>query len=513
MGLTKVTYAMIDGSPASVLDFGASTTSTGIQNSAAIQAAVTSGAASIYIPAGVYQIASVINLTSANVSIFGEGTLQPIASFSDGSVLSIQDNDIEIAGISIDCSLIPTGTWVRGIWVSGPPAINNVIIDGVKVNNATFTGIQISSSTPNVIVHENIVVKNCIVKDSGWQGIEVGSSKNITIENNQVISSGWNALALWGACDIANVIGNYVTKENPPPIIYDGPGGYSGVEKGGLLYLSPNNKGINVIGNNLYDNQNADEDAIVVGEDGITEFDTVVISGNTVTLAGQFGIDAHSNFTVVGNTVNQAKVGIFIGRDLGGLLRNVVIANNNVKNCGYVAGAYGIQLTSNMGNANTMSEISITGNVVTDDRVVKLTDYGLGINLTDSTYTSITVSNNDFSKVGTKSIEVFGSPDSNNLFIYANRLKQSILIVTANNPKVYGFELIDFDPAAPLTLTNLVAGFLGQTINVTFLNANTTIDFSSNPNFYGNSGVDYTPAAFSTAIVIFHGDAWYWTFS
>ena len=61
MSLTKVFYSMIAGSPANVIDFGADPTGA-TSSSDAIQAAIDSGAAEIYVPQGNYSITSPIRI-------------------------------------------------------------------------------------------------------------------------------------------------------------------------------------------------------------------------------------------------------------------------------------------------------------------------------------------------------------------------------------------------------------------------------------------------------------------
>lgn len=85
MPLTKVTFAMIDGEVANILDYGASPSATTLQNTAAITAALATGR-SVYIPEGTYNVAPVTtpvsgsepNRTSAwvltdNQVVFGDG--------------------------------------------------------------------------------------------------------------------------------------------------------------------------------------------------------------------------------------------------------------------------------------------------------------------------------------------------------------------------------------------------------------------------------------------------------
>lgn len=72
MGLTKVTYAMIDGSPANVLDFGATGDGT-TDDTAAIQAALDS-AQTLYFPAGSYRVKATLDIDTLNRQfIYGDG--------------------------------------------------------------------------------------------------------------------------------------------------------------------------------------------------------------------------------------------------------------------------------------------------------------------------------------------------------------------------------------------------------------------------------------------------------
>jgi hypothetical protein len=80
MSLTKVSYSMITGAVANILDYGAvadynTTTGVGTNNAAAIQAAINSMSSSggaVFIPAGKYRIDSSLTIPFG-VSMFGEG--------------------------------------------------------------------------------------------------------------------------------------------------------------------------------------------------------------------------------------------------------------------------------------------------------------------------------------------------------------------------------------------------------------------------------------------------------
>lgn len=71
MSLTKVSYSMITGSPANILDFGANTIPGTTDMYPAFLAAYNSGASSIYIPQGNYKLSQTLKLDRA-VTIYGE---------------------------------------------------------------------------------------------------------------------------------------------------------------------------------------------------------------------------------------------------------------------------------------------------------------------------------------------------------------------------------------------------------------------------------------------------------
>ena len=67
MSLTKVSYSMITGAPANIMDYGASPTASASVNTAAIQQCINENQV-VYIPAGTYQINGPITINSATVS-------------------------------------------------------------------------------------------------------------------------------------------------------------------------------------------------------------------------------------------------------------------------------------------------------------------------------------------------------------------------------------------------------------------------------------------------------------
>lgn len=128
MSLTKVSYSMISGALANVLDFGASPSATAAVNTAAIQAAIDSGAKGVYIPAGDYAINDTIviankegfvlqgvgTLTSLSWTGVAGGTMMRMRGswFSVVKNLWLNCNGIADTSLNLPCFLTGTDTYV-----------------------------------------------------------------------------------------------------------------------------------------------------------------------------------------------------------------------------------------------------------------------------------------------------------------------------------------------------------------------------------------------------------------
>ncbi len=118
MALTKVSYSMIQGAVANVLDFGADKTGVA-DSSAAIAAALASGASDVYFPKGQYKTTSTVNRPNL-VRMFGDGAYA-------STIVAYHNN-----------SIIKTGSGVPGgVGALVGDAYNSMEDMGIK-NAATF---------------------------------------------------------------------------------------------------------------------------------------------------------------------------------------------------------------------------------------------------------------------------------------------------------------------------------------------------------------------------------------
>lgn len=132
MSLTKVSYSMILGASANVLDFGAA--GDGVTNdTVAIQAALNAGAGNVYFPQGTYSVAQ-LTVPNGVRFIYGPGVLKQ-----------------RTAGANV-------------LYLSG---VSDIIIDGIKILGVAGTNEGAAASSNNGIFCTggcyNVTVRNCRV--------------------------------------------------------------------------------------------------------------------------------------------------------------------------------------------------------------------------------------------------------------------------------------------------------------------------------------------------------------
>lgn len=193
MSLTKVSYSLINGAYANVLDFGASPSATAAVNAAAIQAAIDSGAKGVYVPAGDYQIDTTILIANkAGFVLQGEGMLTSLSwtGTAGGTMMTMRGswfstiknlwlncNSLADTSLNMPCYLSGTDTYVSTMNSFEHCRFGNtrvgtgtgvVIGDnvGVQLDNLNFykcffeNAGKLASVTGNVTLHINF--DNCV---------------------------------------------------------------------------------------------------------------------------------------------------------------------------------------------------------------------------------------------------------------------------------------------------------------------------------------------------------------
>lgn len=148
MGLTKVTYAMIDGASVNVLDYGATGDGT-TDDAAAIQAAIDSlpsTGGEVFIPSGIYLFSSTINV---NKPILLNGT-------GSGAI-----NNSNVGSVLLKSAAL-NGTGI------------NVTAAGSNLKNLTLQGVAGNGGDGIVIASYRIVIEDVSVFAMGRDGVRIG---------------------------------------------------------------------------------------------------------------------------------------------------------------------------------------------------------------------------------------------------------------------------------------------------------------------------------------------------
>ena len=325
MALTKVSYSMITGSPANVLDFGA--VGDGVTNdTAAIQAAINAvnaaGGGEVSIPAGSY-LSGALTLKD-KVSIIGVGVTSKFIAvagaynFFTGTSLT----NIKLSDFYVD--LTAQTSALNGMYITG---IQDSEISGVTIYNAAGFGWLIFTSV------RCKYLRNTINTTRQWDGMTIttGSVDNV-IEGNTVFNSYDSGIGLTDTLGTV-CVGNYVKRQKVGGVWYapgiDAAGAKNAVITGnyvignkfGISLLQHPNSGsqckrVTVSGNTIADGEyGVNCGPVTVTPPVIDENvprNSIVISGNTIfsqDVAGIAFVGAASGPTTINNTISSNIIG------------------------------------------------------------------------------------------------------------------------------------------------------------------------------------------------------------
>lgn len=337
MSLTKVSYSMIQGAVANILDYGAvadydeNNPGSGTDNSAFIQAAVdavyakgTYQKGAVYIPAGSYKIESSIDVPYG-VSIFGDGGTASVLFAEDCDGLNFTTYGYQIGSMFYeDFGLTAVNGTNR---VAILTLTNASTMDGLYFHRLRFYGwnkcIYLSSNW-------NCTISECVGQNIN-QGVTIaegnGEAIGIRIINNRFTKA---AGGLGAANDYAINLLNTVKFVESVHILANQIFGFSRNVSIGRCYFS------NIVGNDFS------------GSGNVIQFDTptggCTVQNNFIEVNGASGcgiyipsVGSQDNTfrTEIRNNNIQATggsspVGIDIGQGGGSFQWNIVVDNNTV---------------------------------------------------------------------------------------------------------------------------------------------------------------------------------------
>lgn len=331
MGLTKVTYAMIEGAVVNVLDYGAVGDGT-TDDTAAIQAALDTSNVSVYIPEGTYVVSS---LTIDGKKIYGSGELK-WKDNSSSSMLSLENDGCAIYGITFDGN-------------------------GVNQSSSVVMIVTVAAT--------NLVIQDCTFKNGKYKGIvtDVAASTNIKFLDNAIYD--WGTVA---NCDFVSFRSpEFIASNNSFTNIGNGhsirvglfsgdattTAVYGGVVSGntfedtehvcvtGEIYT----RQLSITGNTF----NNVEQGVKLENAGSTVYD-ISITGNTfINLTVSTANNLQADYvTFVGNTLRDVAGGCLLGN-------YAVCSNNTFYNCGTLA-----DTTAAISKSSSFVGAIISGNIL-----------------------------------------------------------------------------------------------------------------------------------------------------
>ena len=220
MSLTKVSYSMISGASANILDFGAVS---GSDSTTAIQAAINSGASSIIYPKGTY-IVGPLTLVSNQKHIGIGGVLvstntgaNMMSGISVSNVfftdLIFQSTDVAVSCIAIQGTLSPASN-CSNIEVNNCSCTGGIqLFSTYQPTGSTYATITDSMLSENIrIVNNSVVGTNATQSGGGIGAIALYYAADCVVANNTIISQ-QHGIFLWGGSGSSNP-GNYaITNE------------------------------------------------------------------------------------------------------------------------------------------------------------------------------------------------------------------------------------------------------------------------------------------------------------
>jgi hypothetical protein len=504
MALTKTHSRMIAGSAVNVIDFGA--VGDGVaDDTAAIQAAVNSGAFEIIIPEGTYSTGA-ISVSSNVRKITGSGTFKQKA--LGANVLSI--------------------------------SVNNILIDGIKFVSAATYNVTTSASSNTAVSFSgvsNVKVTNCIFETFSYFGVYAENSTDVIVSNNQ-INNCFGAVRYRGVTrGIINnnlINGGLNETEFHAVIGLDSTNGHSfGVCNqisidGNVLNCSTWSEAIMVhAGIDVVVSDNAIKNASFgIGANTFNATDTtqnITITGNAVTLRSATSGSATANYCIFvgGSSVNFNPASTTISNNVCRDGNRALLASNQgaiaVQYCqsstisgNSIINSYGAGIVVNDNatqiniNGNVIDSVSVASGITRGISVVNSSSdiaireniirsvSGEGIRV-ESTVTSASVNNNTFRSV-TSPVVLTGTNDASVSDSYLSYTTAGASITLSAG----GAEFINWSPTSASDVSSFSNMVRGKPFTIQLGNSDATITQGTDIKLTGSTNITGGAGGFDT---------------
>ena len=97
-----------------------------------------------------------------------------------------------------------------GIWIDNVPG--HYSVQGLTVRNMTWSGIETDGSTTEV--YQDITIRECVLHDNGWSGIELAAVDGFVLENVEAYGNAFYGLNISGSADGTLSAANGVVRDS-----------------------------------------------------------------------------------------------------------------------------------------------------------------------------------------------------------------------------------------------------------------------------------------------------------
>jgi len=340
----------------------------------------------VYIPPGTYNVTGRILITENNIRLLGAGRDKTILKFPSGTDLSgngmlhFTGDNCEVADLTVDGNNDNNSNATSGINCVG---VTDFMVRDCTIKNTTGRGINFPATAA---ANTRVTIRDNYLTNIDGRGIFLTFGVRCKIQDNVVERTNHNAIEIFKGTTQntdytrdTQITGNLVDRSSAAST--------SNVTYIGFLCaIGSGSRNITVDGNVFNDNTSggAGTDGIGWGDSGGEEWRNIVISNNVVSNTGTFGIDVMRDTVITGNVIHNAGThgirlaGTSAPTDTKGcIISNNVIVDANASGAG--SGIHGISIGLHGSGTATMNDVTISGNIVRDERGTRQCHHGIGI--------------------------------------------------------------------------------------------------------------------------------------
>lgn len=325
----------------SVKDFGA--IGDGISDdTAAVQAALSSGSTTVIVPDGVY-LCGTLNSSAADLNLVGSGTLKLKSGVNNHLFLTTnQSANIRVEGVTFDGNQSQQSQWVATVFFNG---VNTLSIDSCRFINGCGASLRVFG------VYTKMSVTNCFFSGGKEHGGSLNQNSTYISVRGGLNTFDWDQFVYVSNCTFIGIT---------PSVVGRGVGGIIVTSNSTIT----SDRGIKcIIRDNFFKDCGSTEATNRVAAIALYRAAPyTLISGNRIFGGDEKAIDIQGSdyVTVDSNYIsNIASVGItFAARDSNLDCSRNIVSNNSIKSCGGGIYCEGLQVTP------TSRDIIVSSNVV-----------------------------------------------------------------------------------------------------------------------------------------------------